>query len=379
GPKPHLTFEMRQWVHLYGRVIDEVGRAVGNQRVSFAGRFSPNADRAQRHDGEILTDSEGRFVMPLHYRAQYAISAKMPGFAPATVHVRNFDPNIERIDLDDLVLRRPASISGKVLGRTYNRRIPDTIQVDLMNDGDFRTNPAVQIQRISITPDGEFTVGNLGPGTYSLTLLAAREESSKTDPLVRKSVKVEAGEAIEGITLTPIPPISGSVRLADGTPVSRVRMTIQSKKEGRPIAFVITDKNGEFSMAPEGDGPFILTAADRGFEFHQVQLEDIYSGMSGLSFVLLPRETEFSIQGRIVDAQGRAINGIHLRLVVAKNGSNLSCEAERDTSGNFTFKNLDEQLYSIHATDPQARFNFHSIYGIPTNGDPVTIQMERRF
>jgi uncharacterized protein (DUF2249 family) len=93
---------------------------------------------------------------------------------------------------------------------------------------------------------------------------------------------------------------------------------------------------------------------------------------------LEPRSTRHSIKGRMLDTEGKGVTGIHLRLVVDHDGTNLACKARVDAHGNFEFENLEDELYSIHATDPSATYKFASLYAVPTNGEPAVLRLERQ-
>lgn len=374
---PFLEIRLPRAIRVSGRVVDSDGSPISGAKVGHRGRFSPNPARAERHDGETLSDENGRFELQLHYRAQYTVGVSAPGYAVTNTRIVRSDPNDLLLDLGDLVLHNAGSISGIVRNRKDNRDAPDTIEVELLFRGDFLGGPSLLVQVVSVAPDGTFQIDNLAPGAYGLTLHGADPTGKRpTVALVRRTVVVTEGNETAEVELSPVDPIRGRVSLPDGSPGLKVRVVAKRSIDGSPIAVSSTNTEGFFKLLPEGDGPFVLIADDPALLWNPGSLSGVQASANNVSMRLEARTTPFHLRGKIVDTHGNPVPNASLRLIRQISGDNLFRPISIAADGSFDIANLDDEPYTLYAFTPNAEYEFTSLFDARPNGDPIILQMK---
>ncbi|MFT7485513.1 MAG: hypothetical protein ACI9F9_001363, partial [Candidatus Paceibacteria bacterium] len=376
---PHVEIRLPSALRLVGRVVNELGIPLAGITVGHRGRFSPDPLRAERHDGETLTDANGNFELTLHYRAQYTIGAEAPGLPTAHLWVRNVNPKHRLRDIGDLVLREAGAIHGVVQGRELNRETPDTINVDLLHQGGFQAGPSLLVQVVPVSPSGEFHVEGLAPGNYGLTLQgAAADGGQRTKVLVREVVRVLPGKAVRDLELTAADPIEGQVACPKGVTGSRIQVRVHRTLDTPALATTQADIDGFFVLVPAGPGPFIVVAEDAALLASPASAERVMAGDKNLSLILKPRDTQLSIDGVLLDEQGKPVIGAFIRIVAQKSRDILGRETLSTNDGSFRVGNLNDELYTVHAFTSEAQYELASRFDVRPGGKRVELQMNRK-
>ncbi len=278
-----------------GVVVDIAGEGVSGARVT-AG------------DRQVSADGEGRFVFEglaagswrLDASAEGLLSPGPKGVRGLEVELRQRNGRAESVDDVRLVLRRPGSISGRVVARGEG---VDGVKLSgkwLYAEGlGGKLSPFVLADLGASGADGKFRLDGLAPGRLQLVARSPRGQEVPSAEL-----DLADGAVLDGviIDLEPTGKIAGRIASAEGSAlVADVRVTANGLS--RPLT-ARSDAEGKYRVegVPAGRVEITVTAPGRRSRARSVRVP---AGRIVQANFELPVAS--GIQGRVVDQDGKAV------------------------------------------------------------------------
>ncbi|MGF9910418.1 MSCRAMM family protein [Brevibacillus porteri] len=201
----------------------------------------------------------------------------------------------------------------------------------------------------AITDDlGNFSVGNLPPGTY---LISASEDSYAA---ATQSITVTAGQTISGVTLTmsPLPgSISGQVtNQLTGLPITGAAVAIQLFSNGLFVANTVTDQSGQFQVNGLTAGEYNVIASADGFGTHYSTVTVTGGQMTVTTVELLP--IVGTISGIVLLPDGTQASGNNIQLSLFNSAQIRLQNILAEPDGTFHFVNVAPGTYTVIGTIP---------------------------
>lgn len=265
----------------------------------------------------LTSDERGAFTIPFVLAEMEMLSVQASGYIPAELILRGTDPTVPLI----VELERGLTITGRVLspdGQPVEDASVHLVSAGL--PGAFGTSD----------PQGRFSLGELGEGTYSLYV------SHDEYPGVEYGeVEVERDRPLDEIEIRFLKAafISGRVTDNEGVPI-RARVSIQyldgevgtvvgGQTWSGPIHVSFgsgagpTDEDGSYTTTPLLPGRYEISAAEPSHYDAEPQVVELAEGERRLGVDFSLKKKEGVLAGRIVDPDGRPVAGAQLRLDVA--------------------------------------------------------------
>jgi hypothetical protein len=236
---------------LTGRVVDESGEPITGVRVGarfLATREFSMLDLEAKHDEREVavdvTDDEGHFELEVPAAHPVDLDARRTGFGTA------YERGLYAGEKRDVVLRRAASFTGRVVRADDGRPVPD---VQLRG---WSTVTRAEISQGESGPDGSFRFEDLPPGPLSYEVephvLAAPEWVTVElvpGELHECTIRLETGMTVFGRVsdATTGAAIEGTVLGADGAPFYRA-FVYAHDTDDRQVGWAVTDKSGGFTF-----------------------------------------------------------------------------------------------------------------------------------
>lgn len=317
-----------------GTVTDASGKPVGAAMV----RLTTALPMARDLTLLARTDGRGSFAIHGIPTGEYRVVGRHPDFAPAISPPVTVERDGEA--RADLVLSRPATVRGRLLGPDEKPTRGQAIVKELA-DVDA---PDVLAEDLTAEAgdDGVFTL-RLGPGSHSLEVRARGLGSRRLDVDVRGSGEtVDLGDVALEVGIA----IRGRVRDAAGRPLENAEVSTfydsQSFSER-------TDAAGAYVLAGLNAGMYTVGVSAPGMGRAQRKAE---AGASGVDFVLQPAGR---IAGRVVDEAGRPVDAF--RVVARMRARSGYGPMPRDNfagdDGRFALEDVGEGEYVVDVTAPE--------------------------
>ena len=244
-----------------GIVVDSAGEPVDGAQVSLRPDFQGGGgDRGARRGmrtemrlrgrPSVLSDAGGRFEFTGLEARDYVVTAAPPGVSmdrrgrfrgDGGVPAKAGDTEV-RVELEAM-----GAITGKVAFSDGASPASFTVAT-----GGFRGAP-----RPFASKDGRFSIGDLAPDTYHLTVRGAEFDDKQM-----RDVEVPAGETVDVGTITVIKgrSVSGRVVTASGTPVANATVYV-----GRRLRGSGAEQGGDDGFGPFSGNTKSSTSDETGF------------------------------------------------------------------------------------------------------------------
>jgi hypothetical protein len=287
-------------------VLDERGEPVPRAKIMVGPEY---AGYTLHDDGSTglsappclgFTDEDGVFHAPSLLPGKTRVAVRAPGFIPLEEEI---DVTPGSPVLADLILRRGATLSGRVLG---SDGLPITgAQVVV---GDFRDFLSIKVfsgdrgsYRLTGLPPGEVEVYSQRPtrGKASTRLTVEdRGQSLSWDPVLTQDLEIR-GRVVDDSGA----PLEGFVLLIE----EETRGTGRRKATQRKLT---TDPSGSFSQGELSDLSYRITVYEAEGSLPCGSLEGVRPG-AGEAEIRVDRQALSSayLRGRVLDAQGRIYPG----------------------------------------------------------------------
>jgi RNA polymerase sigma factor (sigma-70 family) len=327
-------------VRVRGTLRERGGKAIAGARVLF-GYGGGN------HMEAVQTDAEGRYSFLVPPGEFYTMPQPPLDFLPIKREDRGVlsgqaPEGKTEYDLPPLELTRAATLRGVV---SEDDRPAGGATVHAIWWGyntQFGSDQWLNEKSLTTNERGEFTITGLAP-RVEVRLKARRQEA-----LTAKVTVVQASPAAQinlriarGAGLA----LAGRVRDAGGRPVAGARIEVLGRPwlpkpnvgTARTIAFeggaiVRTDANGRFQTPRElePDGEYRVVVNAEGFQTEQSSWFEVGDARP-LDFGEVVLQRRGTIQGRIVDRQGKPIPGAHVLHVDGR----MRIRADADADGRY--------------------------------------------
>jgi hypothetical protein len=270
------------------------------------------------------TDAQGRYTLTglVQDAAKLAVSAA--GYLPEQAEI---DPSPDQPQLDDIALRRAASLEGRVLSAKDQKPIVGA-EVAFGASGTKATTNA----------QGEFKLSPLPTGEGELTISAARHY-----PL-RLTTELAAGDqTLNDLTLAQLASIKGRVlRAIDKTPLENAIVGIAESGEK-----VTTDAEGNFEIPEAPAGAVHLASIAEGYEAKRWK-HTLLPGEQTLDDVLLEGNTQ--VKGHTFDGgtANQWVPGAKIEVIAG----NFRKQLVSDAKGTFDVGKLPPGPVEMKASAP---------------------------
>lgn len=317
---------------LEGRVEDREGRPIEGARIDARlADFHTSHLRGRHQSASATTDAEGRFVLEgLIREAKLSLTVAKPDYAAQQLDAVAGKPVT-------IVLEPAARLDGKVLG-------PDgePISAALVAASPDPQQPAARPSGSYTDAEGAFEIADLTPGVVTLTVEAEGFRQYR-----RTGLAVAAESETLEIVLEPATIVRGTVRDADGVPVSwasvRIR-PVRGFRDGLGVVKGGTDAEGRFVIEEAPLGVAVIEASKA--YLRTARPIEVRSGVQEVELVL---GRGFTISGRVVDERGLPVSGIGLTLGTDTRISYGSADETSAADGAFRFAGISPGRYRVAA------------------------------
>lgn len=196
-----------------------------------------------------------------------------------------------------------------------------------------------QAARATAGPNGDYTIGAPGPGTYVLIVAAGGHQPQAA------SVMVGNGPARLDLTLMGSGGLTGVVRLAgQGTPIAGATVTLTDAR-GEVTGASITGENGAYSFASVGSGMYTLVASAERMRPVAVMLNLPDSGLVNQDLELSPAVV---LSGTARTEGDRVVPDARITVLDAE--GNVAAVTRTDANGRYVVSDLPEGDYTVVAS-----------------------------
>jgi hypothetical protein len=350
-------------VTVSGSVQDHRGAPIAKASVfMLAVAMGQSAAARPRNELAATTDQQGRFLirhvpatkMHLEVRADGYLHHAQEGTyaeigAPLKVTMRDClqitgsvldDPSgqpVKNYAVRAMFLRGPDRAGAVTGGRT---------------GGDVRSAPNARaraggyaMERPAPHPNGEFVLGGLQEGVYSVAVQSADHAFLRTE-----EVEVRAGRAVRGLVLYLKRGFecAGSIVADDGRPIPGARVELKSGAYSGPPLVATANSAGMFAIQRAPAGEYQMSVVADGFRSRQAAPIELFGDRADSRIVLLRLgELTGSVQGL------RAADIVNARVfVIRMSGNQAALAGTPQRSAHRSARIEADQTYKIRELEP---------------------------
>jgi uncharacterized surface anchored protein len=220
------------------------GRVEGPDRRPLVGAAVTATDFAGHQLARNLTDADGWYRLELPTGGTYLLICAAEHHQPSASLVAVAASEVHR----DIALVGASTIEGRVLRQNGEPIGSATVTL---------TDARGEVVGAAVAgPDGEYVLGDLHPGEYTLTATALG-----TRPSARTVVVESAGPHRHDVTLVSNGALEGTVlSVSTGSPVLEATVTLVDA-DGNVVASVVTGADGRYDFTDLLPGTYTLTAS----------------------------------------------------------------------------------------------------------------------
>ncbi|WP_042167209.1 carboxypeptidase regulatory-like domain-containing protein [Paenibacillus gorillae] len=288
--------------------------------------------------GRVNTALDGSFTIGNLAPGDYVVSARPDGYGGVTLGA-SVNPG-QTTALNFLLTPNPGSAAGIITDSNGNPLPGAIVSVQYNVDG----GPVI-LTRVIAQSDGRYTVSNLMPGSYILSVSNAGFQNQFTAVLVR------SGQTSTADFILPASPgsISGTVRDTAGNAIFGAGIEIRvTNANGITVSSLFTDSSGRFVAGNLKPGIYTVVSGAANYQQGTATCTVFPDASTSVSLVLAPDPG--AIQGRVTDAvTGKGLFGAIVNIndqVGFLAGSVLS-----DDDGFFRIAGFTPGSYTLVATD----------------------------
>jgi RNA polymerase sigma factor (sigma-70 family) len=297
-------------------------------------RLTVVAGTTQIADG--VTDQTGAMaaVYPSPRPNRMRISARKDGFVPMVVWLRHPEHDEDFPSTFTLVMFPATAIGGLVKDEDGQPVAGATVSPNMnMNLGETHNAVEIRLGENALTDShGHWSCPSIPPEFGPTQLAGLRIHHPDFEPSAIHADELQAaigptGAAVlrRGIV------IAGRVVDRQGHPIPGARVGAGRDWFGSDPPIVNTDANGRFRLGHLQPRQTVITVSASGHASQAIEVD----ARAGLSPVELKLGTPRTIQGRVVDRDGKSLSGIRLSLVFWKGFHTLDWKAETGPDGRF--------------------------------------------
>jgi protocatechuate 3,4-dioxygenase beta subunit len=285
------------------------------------------------------TDDRGEFSIAAPTAATFTLSVVKAGYAAIQMPLRRAEATSAVAPKMAIALTRSAAVNGQIVDTAGETVVGLRVYADRLNpDGAI---PPGLVKFFTTTDDrGEYRLGGLPPGRYSVTAVGAQ------DPGAVATLDLRPGDDLLAIDFTALPPAESAFESSPQPPETPERATIRGRvlsSAGRPIARAVvnligptparrfvTDTRGRFAFTALAPGDYEVLANKGDFLPPTLSQEGTVESARRITVspgarvdeVTLVLSRGLAVTGTIVDRNGEPVQGVSvqaLRLTTSGN------------------------------------------------------------
>lgn len=338
-----------------GRIVDEAGVGVagatvacvvGHKIMGFSSTMALAPKDAESMGGSLTKSAaDGSFASPPLAAGDYDVIAAADGFVSGRK-----ESIATGTDDVEVTLRRSCTLRGIVLSEQEGEPVTDfriglNRPLAMLDPASFIAGPTRHV----IAADGTFVLEGIEPGTWRLTVLAARLAVHHSDPL-----ELRAGEDRRGviIMLKPESRITGLVlHQVTRAPIGGAHVTIRSGMDALrsdPLASLLdttSADDGAFALRGLSAGRYQLSVTAVDFApatSPRIELAE-NQAVDQQVILMMPGAT---LTGTVADAEGRPESGALIQAILL--GNMLPAMATTDELGHYAIRGLAGGQYTVN-------------------------------
>jgi RNA polymerase sigma-70 factor (ECF subfamily) len=362
-----LCVELERGIPVDGRVV-----------VNGAGLAGAEVAAVETGSGRELdltvTDDAGRFeIVAVRPGLTFEVGARAPGLFPVRVTARRTRTGAPPLRLE---LGTGGVVTGKVTGAAagagvFVARAEDAALIHAPELDEISPRGRENTAFARLDADGRFEVRGLPlPGRY-VVVAEAGDRRLRSEPVAvtaaqpRAAVRLDAAEAT-GLV----------VRVVDGEG-RPVRGAVVSVHDARGnfvgIPMRRTGADGAAGFRPPGAGAYGITVSGPGWRTTRREVE---IGPGATASVTITPDAGLTIEGRVVDGDGRPAAGLKLFFAGTKpDGKRQFSHAVTNDEGAFALAGLDEGRGLIDVLDPAGRYAGLVVRDVVPGADPLALEV----
>jgi hypothetical protein len=324
---------------LRGRLVDELGAGVADAQIWCGEHFGWLASDGLSIDGPaprlLVSDAAGRFELGDLPLGPARVLARKAGYAPTAESVEIASGETAELTL---VMKPACALRGRVLDESARPIAGAGIEVF----------GAARFEEHQLTSDrdGRFACLDLAPGTVQVQVFAEGYVQR------RDLLHARPGEELTlEATLTRALSIAG--RLVDHAGAALAGWGLGTRTDGGTLWSGQTKAEGEFELAPLPPGEyelFVISPTSRAILACR-ELGAVPAGARELVLRVPQDAFASSLRGRLVDAQGAALEGVWIWCRTLDLWPSEPLRTASD--GGFAFHGLGPGIYALETRDPR--------------------------
>jgi protocatechuate 3,4-dioxygenase beta subunit len=340
----------------------------------------------------VYTDERGEFSIAVPSAGSLTLLVVKAGFAVVQIPVKK--ESFDAAGGMALALTRSAAVNGRVVDTTGETIVGARVYADRV---DHDANSTSDVVKFSTTTDdrGDYRLGGLPPGRYSVTATGAQ------DPGAVATLDLRPGDDLSDIGFMVLPPPATAIESSPQPRETPERATIRGRVVttlGRPIGqavvnttgpmpprYVVTDAQGRFAFTGLVPGDYEVQASKGDFLPSPVSQQTAFQSSSriaveagarvnGVSLVL---SRGFAVTGTLVDRAGEPLQGMAVQALrlstsgdrrrAVLSGAQIGGGRQTDDRGRYRVLGLQPGIYLVAALADVASFG-----EAPSLGDRAT-------
>lgn len=308
------------------------GTVTANGGTPVQGALVEILDGANNIIAQTVTNASG----------QYTVSQLSPGTYQLRVTAANFQTSLlgftvaaGQITTQNVVLQpSPGTLSGTVTDAATGAVLSGT-SVAVVNQS------GATVASVQTNAQGQFTISNLAPGTYSVTFGHAGYASLTTGAVVQPNATVTLNVSLDRI----VGVISGTVTDSQGGAIANA--TVNVFLNNSLVASVNTNQNGTYTIPNLAPGNYTVSATAQNFQTQVQGVQVVGFQTSTANFSLSPDPG--SLTGTVTANGGTPVPGSVINVRTAAGGAVIATVIT-DQNGTYLVSNLAPGTYFVSAS-----------------------------
>ncbi|MBX0356899.1 carboxypeptidase regulatory-like domain-containing protein [Halobacillus sp. Nhm2S1] len=283
-----------------------------------------------------LTNASGQFSFPNLEPGNYTVRASAVDYQTQVLGAQINEGEITVVDFS--LLQQPGSLEGTIMDNSMGA-IPGAVITARADEGNV-------VVATGVTDDtGFYTIPQLAPGTYNVTVTAQNYQSISQGVFIESSMTSTAD-----FTLSPTPvSITGTViNSQTGDPLTGTEIEVRILDvNGAVIQTTFTDTNGDYLVDQLAPGTYTVFASLSGYQTNFSSVTIPPGGMENVIIGMIPNPG--TVTGTInSQTSGDPVPGAVVKVIDQNNVQLDSVVA--DQNGQYTISGLPPGSYSIVAS-----------------------------
>ena len=333
--------QLRHGASLTGWVLAADGRPLGSScRVDLdVPGMEPDASsrKAKRALRTLTTTvlSNGFFEFEGIATGTYAITARAPGYAAATLYPVTVEKDTESAIRDPIMLDRPVDMTVSVEPAQDFEGRPWSVLLRRKNPSDNRVS---EIHAAPLSSPGVFRGDRLSPGSYQVIVRDADHQQVASDNFLLSADSDTLNLQVQLLE------VQGTVRLGE-QPLPGATVELENRTGALAVTFH-SDDDGEFAgQLPGGQEWRALVTAESPHVVSALGKVDVVESATEAQIAI--RLPDNGVRGSVVDSTGRGVPATVDYYNLAGGGHS---SLNTDASGTFQLRGLPKGEYVFSAT-----------------------------